>query len=113
MVAVVVDLGGSPKITPQNPDKAKRIYSEWTTTKKAAEERINWAFPETSKLNPNHSLSAYDYMQLTRKKRLIQEIERAENLKSRYSRLKAIEKVQAKITEILKSRNKPENKSTF
>ena len=95
-VAVVVDKGGIPKITPVNPEKARRVYGEWIQAKNMAEERILRHYPSAA--HQGQVADAFNKSQALRRRLLMDAVSRAGILKTHHGRLKALAAIQERIS---------------
>lgn len=97
-VAVAVDVGGIPRVTPPNPEKAIRVHSEWLRAKQDAEERIRKHFPVLL-ADPRVALSPYDEVRAIRARRYLEQVALAGRLKTHHGRLTALKSIHSKLTE--------------
>lgn len=99
-VTVVKDLGGVPRITPVNPEKARRVYGEWLQAKRQAEERVLRHFPSIPAYRRRETRpGTFDSLQGMRGDRYLNAISKAEGLKTHHARLKALAALQKRLSE--------------
>ncbi len=99
VVQVVVDVGGIPRITPVNPEKARRVYGEWLLAKKKAEDRVHLHFPSIAAWRHREtSPGSFESTQGQRGDRYLSAISRAGGLKTHHARLKALDSLQKQLT---------------
>ncbi len=98
-VTVVVDKGGIPRISPVNPERARRIYREWQQAKKKAEDRVHLHFPSIKAWRQQLTRpGSFESAQGMRGDRFLNAISRADSLKSHHARIKALENLQKQLT---------------
>ena len=96
-VTVAVDVGGIPRATPPNPEKAIRVYQEWIRARSEAEARIIKHFPALrlpAGFEPGPILEA----EIVRGQKYLDQVALAGSLKTHHGRLKALEILHSKLT---------------
>lgn len=97
-VAVAVDVGGIPRVTPPNPEKAVRTYQEWLRARTATEARIVKHFPAL-RLPAGFETGPALEAEIVRGNRYLDRVALAGRMKTHHGRLKALESIHAKLTE--------------
>lgn len=98
-VSVAMDVGGIPRISPANPEKARRVSQEWEAAQAALAARIARHFPEYAMMKAGDSLPAYALSRAILGARYVDRLSNAGSLKTHHGRLAAIKAINKKLTE--------------
>jgi hypothetical protein len=99
LVTVAQDVGGIPRVTPPNPDKARRTHQEWLRAALETRVRIAKHFPQYLQLKAGEPLQGWALSQAQRGDRFISQVLQAGNLKTHHGRLGALRKINSQITD--------------
>ncbi len=98
IVTTAVDRGGVPRITPPDPERARRVHSEWLSKSQETRLRIAKHFPMVVRLRAGEPLLPDGLAQAMRGKDYLDQVLAAGILKTHHGRIKALEKINASIT---------------
>ena len=99
MVTVARDVGGIPRLTPPNPEKAIRIHGEWLRALSDTKARITKHFPQYLDFKAGRHVQGFDLAQAQRGERYMGQLLQAQNLKTHHARLSLARKINEKITD--------------